>query len=138
MYTVPNYRAHARECRKIAQSMSRPEDRETMEAIAKVWEAVAFDRERYLRAVSSPGPIATSSHPDLASGSLESSSLTQRERQVAELVPLGLSNKEIARELSVAPGTIKIHLHRIFEKLAVRNRTALAMRKAPQITQKRP
>ena len=33
----------------------------------------------------------------------------------------GLSNKEIAQKLAVTEGTIKIHLHAIFEKLGVRS-----------------
>jgi DNA-binding NarL/FixJ family response regulator len=41
------------------------------------------------------------------------------------LVSEGLSNKEIARQLNVAEGTIKVHLHHIFEKLAIKHRTAL-------------
>ena len=38
----------------------------------------------------------------------------------------GLSNKQIARHLNVCAGTIKVHLQNIYEKVAVRNRTALA------------
>jgi DNA-binding NarL/FixJ family response regulator len=53
--------------------------------------------------------------------------LTERERQIMELVPGGLSNKEIGRRLSLAEGTIKVHLHRIYRKLALNNRTALAV-----------
>jgi two-component system, NarL family, nitrate/nitrite response regulator NarL len=52
--------------------------------------------------------------------------LTERERQIMRLVSEGLSNKEIARELNVAEGTIKVHLHHVFEKLAIKHRTALA------------
>ena len=52
--------------------------------------------------------------------------LTQRERQIVRLVSEGLSNKEIGRRLSVTDGTIKVHLHKMFEKLQVSNRTALA------------
>jgi DNA-binding NarL/FixJ family response regulator len=51
--------------------------------------------------------------------------LTARERQIASMVALGLSNKEIARELSLAEGTVKIHLHNAFQKLGVSSRTAL-------------
>jgi two-component system nitrate/nitrite response regulator NarL len=54
--------------------------------------------------------------------------LTNRERQVMHLICKGLSNKEIGRRLDVTEGTIKIHLHRIFQKLAIQNRTALAAR----------
>ena len=52
--------------------------------------------------------------------------LTNRERQIIRLVSEGLSNKEIGRRLKITDGTIKVHLHKIFEKLQVRNRTALA------------
>ena len=38
----------------------------------------------------------------------------------------GLSNKEIARNLNITIGTAKIHLHNIFRKVDVKNRTALA------------
>ena len=51
--------------------------------------------------------------------------LTRRERQIVRLVSEGLSNKEIGRRLKVADGTIKVHLHNIFEKLQVSSRTAL-------------
>ena len=52
--------------------------------------------------------------------------LTDRERQIMRLVSEGLSNKEIGRRLNLTDGTIKVHLHHIFEKLDVTNRTALA------------
>ncbi|OAF10689.1 two-component system response regulator [Bradyrhizobium centrolobii] len=52
--------------------------------------------------------------------------LTERERQIMRLVARGLSNKEIGRRLSIADGTIKVHLHNIFQKLEISNRTALA------------
>ena len=52
--------------------------------------------------------------------------LTERERQIMRLVSEGLSNKEIGRRLNIAEGTIKVHLHRIFQKLDISNRTVLA------------
>ena len=52
--------------------------------------------------------------------------LTQRERQIARLVSEGLSNKEIARQLNVSDGTVKVHLYNIFQKLEITNRTVLA------------
>jgi two-component system nitrate/nitrite response regulator NarL len=52
--------------------------------------------------------------------------LTDRERQIMTLVSDGLSNKEIARRLNIADGTIKVHLHHIFQKLEISNRTVLA------------
>jgi two-component system, NarL family, nitrate/nitrite response regulator NarL len=52
--------------------------------------------------------------------------MTDRERQIMRLVSEGLSNKEIGRRLKITDGTIKVHLHRIFQKFVVGNRTALA------------
>ena len=52
--------------------------------------------------------------------------LTHRERQIVRLVCDGLSNKEIARQLNVSRGTVKVHLHNIFQKLEISNRTVLA------------
>jgi DNA-binding NarL/FixJ family response regulator len=55
------------------------------------------------------------------------SDLTPREQQVLELVERGLKNKEIAKELGIRPGTVKIHLKHIFEKTGVRGRYGLAL-----------
>ncbi|MGX9432027.1 MULTISPECIES: helix-turn-helix transcriptional regulator [Bradyrhizobium] len=52
--------------------------------------------------------------------------LTVEERKIMRLVAYGLSNKEIARQLNVPPGTIKADLDRIFQKLQINNRTELA------------
>jgi len=53
--------------------------------------------------------------------------LTPREQQVLELVEQGLRNKDIAHELGIRPGTVKIHLKHIFEKTGVRGRYGLAL-----------
>lgn len=55
------------------------------------------------------------------------SELTAREQQVLELVEQGFKNKEIAQELGIRPGTVKIHLKHIFEKTGVRGRYGLAL-----------
>jgi DNA-binding NarL/FixJ family response regulator len=55
------------------------------------------------------------------------SELTPREQQVMELVEHGLKNREIARQLGIRPGTVKIHLKHIFEKTGVRGRYGLAL-----------
>jgi two-component system nitrate/nitrite response regulator NarP len=57
-------------------------------------------------------------------------SLTPRERELIELVRRGLRNRDIAAELRVTEGTVKVYLHAIFDKLGVDNRTELAMRAA--------
>ena len=54
-------------------------------------------------------------------------SLTVRERQIIEVLSDGATNKEIGRQLNLAEGTDKVHLHRIYRKLGIANRTALAI-----------
>jgi DNA-binding CsgD family transcriptional regulator len=47
--------------------------------------------------------------------------MTPREREVALLLERNLSNDEIARELGIKPGTVKIHVHHILVKLSARD-----------------
>lgn len=57
-------------------------------------------------------------------------SLTPRERELIDLVRRGMRNRDIASQLGVTEGTVKVYLHAIFDKLGVDNRTELAMRAA--------
>jgi two-component system, NarL family, nitrate/nitrite response regulator NarL len=68
---------------------------------------------RHLAIAERPSPIA--------------SVLTSREAEIANLISRGLRNKEIARELHLSEGTVKMHLHRIYEKLRLRGRMQLAL-----------
>lgn len=49
--------------------------------------------------------------------------ISEREREVLQLLADGRSNKEIARCLGVSPNTVKTHIARLFEKLQARRRT---------------
>jgi DNA-binding NarL/FixJ family response regulator len=51
--------------------------------------------------------------------------LTPREIDVVRLIAKGLSNKEIAARLGIADGTVKIHLHNIYEKVKINRRAEL-------------
>jgi two-component system, NarL family, nitrate/nitrite response regulator NarL len=53
--------------------------------------------------------------------------LTTRERQIVRVMAEGLTNKEIGRRLMLAEGTVKVHLHHIYRKLGIANRTELAV-----------
>jgi two-component system, NarL family, nitrate/nitrite response regulator NarL len=53
--------------------------------------------------------------------------LTQRERQVLELVARGDANKEVARHLEISENTVKNHLRNILEKLHLQNRVQAVM-----------
>ena len=52
--------------------------------------------------------------------------LTQREREIVDLISEGLSNKEIAMRLHIATYTVKSHVHNILEKLALSTRLQIA------------
>lgn len=75
--------------------------------------------------------------PDLLQRALEISldgtrrhpldALTPRERQIADLVGRGMRNRDIAAELSMSEGTVKVYLHTIYQKLDIENRTELAL-----------
>lgn len=53
--------------------------------------------------------------------------LTPRERQVLDQVADGLTNKAIARQLDISPGTVKAHVERVIAKLGVADRTQAAV-----------
>ena len=81
---------------------------------------VADGRRSSIRAFR-PGEARTTT--DTSEGAL--AVLTKRERQIVKLVSGGLPNKEVGRQLDLTAGTIKVHLHNIFSKLAINHRTAL-------------
>jgi DNA-binding NarL/FixJ family response regulator len=58
---------------------------------------------------------------------IASRSLTPRETEVVRLVSQGLANKVVATKLGVCEGTVKIHLHSIYRKLHVKNRSELIL-----------
>ncbi len=57
---------------------------------------------------------------------LEAVRLTQRERQVVDLISEGRSNKEIAAQMHIAIHTVKSHVHNVLEKLALHTRLEVA------------
>jgi DNA-binding NarL/FixJ family response regulator len=58
---------------------------------------------------------------------IPSTSLTDREAEVLDLLRQGMSNREIAQTLWIAQSTAKVHVRHIFEKLGVRSRTEAAL-----------
>jgi two-component system nitrate/nitrite response regulator NarL len=80
--------------------------------------------------------VERNEHESGARGALENlpTMLTERERQIMHLVSQGRSNKEVGRQLKLSDGTIKVHLHHIFQKLAIHNRTALVALAARDLT----
>lgn len=58
--------------------------------------------------------------------------LSHREHQIAQLLTIGKTNKEIALDLGISTNTVKFHLKNVFQKLGVKNRAqaSIAMHKA--------
>ncbi len=61
--------------------------------------------------------------------------LTLREEEIFELVGLGLTNKEIARELDISDHTVKTHLHRVYVKLQLSGRYKALMSQPSRLPQ---
>jgi DNA-binding NarL/FixJ family response regulator len=57
----------------------------------------------------------------------DASRLTPREKEVVRLICRGFRNKQIAENLHITPGTVKVHLMHIFEKTGLKDRLALAV-----------
>lgn len=97
---------------------------------------VAFAALRLVIAGGSYFPHAPAPHPLTANGGVARApprlngklELTPREQAVCGLLSAGLSNKLIARKLGMAVSTVKIHVHHVLNKLAVQNRTEIAIR----------
>ncbi len=53
--------------------------------------------------------------------------LTRREQEILALIADGKTNQEIAQMLYIAPGTVRVHVHAILQKLDVRDRTQAAV-----------
>jgi DNA-binding NarL/FixJ family response regulator len=66
--------------------------------------------------------------PERAGESLDEDLLTEREKSVLSGVACGKGNREIARELKLAEGTVKDHVSAILAKLHLRSRTELAIK----------
>jgi two-component system nitrate/nitrite response regulator NarP len=60
-------------------------------------------------------------------GNTPFNTLTEREKGIVAVVAKGLRNKEVAAKLGMTEGTVKVYLHRIYEKLGVSSRTELAL-----------
>ena len=79
---------------------------------------VAAELLRRIAVTESLGAGRNGSSPALA--------LTRREREVAELIATGLSDKEIARRLNISLATAKLHVHNLLGKLNARRRSEVA------------
>ncbi|SCW85116.1 two component transcriptional regulator, LuxR family [Sphingobium faniae] len=63
------------------------------------------------------------------------SPLTEREKEISQLIRTGLRNRAIAEKCGLTEGTVKVHLHSIFQKLGVRSRAELIVSMIPDDTE---
>jgi len=91
-------------------------------SISAYIEKQAFDRAAFRRVVEETRQIHHSQS--------ELSTLTDREREVLDLLAQGFANKEIAEKLFITTNTVKRHLKAIFEKLDVHTRSAATAKAA--------
>lgn len=106
----------------VVSGLAEPEEIQRIYAeheIAGYMEKQAFSRASFKRAVEAARRGAAP--PD------ELGMLTEREREVLQLLSQGLTNKEIADKLVITTNTVKRHLKGIFEKLGVHTRAAAAV-----------
>lgn len=75
-----------------------------------------------------PAPSSAPPTPAADGGSGQLAALSRREREVADAVAAGGSNKDVARQLGITERTVKAHLSTIFDKLGVKDRLQLAVR----------
>ncbi len=76
-----------------------------------------------MRQFAAPGDLMPSS----SGKTRERSPLSQREREIVQLVAQGYKNKEMAEKMFISEQTVKNHLHNIFDKLGVSDRLELAL-----------
>ena len=72
------------------------------------------------------GAVPASGHSAGRNGATPAPALTQRERQTAQLITTGLSDKEIARQLNISLATTKSHVHNLLGKLSLQRRSQVA------------
>jgi len=76
---------------------------------------------------STTGGLEPGGPPAVAAGASDRPKLTRREAEIARLVGMGLSNREIARRLFITEKTVKSHITNILRKWRLSNRTELAL-----------
>ena len=109
--------------RGIVPAASMHED--VLKAIDVVSEGGIWARRRWLNACVRH--VVGIARQRLATQDVLHKRLSDREREVLRLAVTGAGNKEVADRLAISQATVKVHLTRIFQKLGVTGRTALAV-----------
>ncbi len=83
--------------------------------------------EAFERALLATRGLVSSGQPqDINEKPVEKTTLTKRQREILGMVRKGASNREIAAQLAISEGTVKLHVSAVLKRLGVRNRTEAA------------
>ncbi|WP_257167796.1 response regulator transcription factor [Bradyrhizobium sp. SRS-191] len=104
-----------------------PRDGSIDDVIAEVDRLTAGGRSEQISIVVEP-EVQPDPLPPAPATKSRFGELTPRECEILQMIEVGLSNKEIARNLRIEVGTVKNHVHNILEKLNVRRRNQAAHR----------
>lgn len=88
-----------------------------------VLEAITNAREGGAPMSSQVAQRVVRSFHEPATGSLDTTTLTEREKEILDFLSKGFANKEIADKMSISVPTVRTHLRHIYEKLHVRSRS---------------
>jgi non-specific serine/threonine protein kinase len=113
------------------QLLERARAQQSEESFAAAWaEGRSLTMEAAIELATQPEPLDVqqpTAVPHVAPDGRDAPPLTRRERQIARLVALGRSNREVAEELVVGVRTVETHLEHIFRKLSVQTRTEVGV-----------
>lgn len=93
-----------------------------LSALRLVADGGVYLPQQLLSRVAPPAPTPLADRPAPVGGHSRIEGLTERQIEVLRLLEMGRANKEIAKDLGLSEGTIKIHLASIYRVLNVRNR----------------
>jgi DNA-binding NarL/FixJ family response regulator len=91
-----------------------------------IMSAIEYVLTGFIYVPSSLAEVAMASGPRSFEAVVPEKVLTQRQREVLQMMVDGKSNKEIARQLGLGEGTVKVHVAAVFRALNVSTRTAAA------------
>ena len=114
------WRLSARARDEVAADIERLRSQLPTRAFERAWRrGLSLSLEQAAQLASAPGD-------DTIADDARAETLTPREREIAGLVAEGLTNRQIATRLVIAPGTVRIHVERILGKLGLTSRVQVA------------
>lgn len=120
MYTVYDDNTHIFDALKAGANgylLKKTAPQKVLDAILELYEGGSVMSAEIAR------KVMQSFHEDTNTKEIENHNLTTRELTILEQLANGLLYKEIGEKLSITTGTVKQHIHKIYEKLHVQNRT---------------